>query len=582
MITLTVTSFKGKAAGNAPVSFDELGGTIGRADTNQLVLPDPERTISRIHAQLVFRGGAYALIGRGGNAVLHNGSPLGHGAEVMLAHGDQIVIGNYEIAVSTAPSAAPAVDPFEAAFPSNKPARPAAPAPDLSSPLSTNPVRLTAQPPRPAPRPASRPAASSGFGIPDDWDPFAKDHASDPFGEIHGASNPARAPGAPGPAAPAAAPLALARNSREDSIDALFGLGAPSGADPFAASPLAQAPAAPNTGSSADPMRSLQQPAPPPPRPEADHVSDLNSPWANAPKPSRSPAPGNAPLPGPVLSWDVSSRAVKIGGKPAPAPAGFAPVAPAATVPAARTPAPATVAPPSVAPAPAAQSPAPSHASASGGPEAAAPRPTAEVAGSRDAALLEALCEGLGTPDLRIGALSPELMRQLGQLLRESTKGTVELLAARAALKREVRADVTTILASANNSLKFSPSVEVALQYLLGPKMMGFMPPVESMRDAFDDLKAHQLGVMAGMKAALAGVLERFDPKVVEGKLTANSGLSSLLPSSRKARLWELFQELYQKLATEAEDDFNTLFGAAFLKAYQQYIDQLEGRDPRK
>jgi FHA domain-containing protein len=201
---------------------------------------------------------------------------------------------------------------------------------------------------------------------------------------------------------------------------------------------------------------------------------------------------------------------------------------------------------------------------------------------ARDSELLEALREGLGTPDLRIGALSPELMRQLGQLLRESTKGTVELLAARAALKREVRADVTTILASANNSLKFSPSVDVALQYLLGPRMMGFMPPVESMRDAYDDLKAHQLGVMAGMKAALAGVLERFDPKVVEGKLTAGSALSNLIPSSRKARLWELFQEVYQKLATEAEEDFNTLFGAAFLKAYQQYIDQLEGRDTRK
>ena len=167
-------------------------------------------------------------------------------------------------------------------------------------------------------------------------------------------------------------------------------------------------------------------------------------------------------------------------------------------------------------------------------------------------------------------------------MLRESTKGTVELLAARAALKREVRADVTTILASANNSLKFSPSVEVALQYLLGPRMMGFMPPVESMRDAYDDLKAHQLGVMAGMKAALAGVLERFDPKVVEGKLTAGSALSSLIPSSRKARLWELFQDLYQKLATEAEEDFNTLFGAAFLKAYQQYIDQLDGRETKK
>ena len=37
-------------------------------------------------------------------------------------------------------------------------------------------------------------------------------------------------------------------------------------------------------------------------------------------------------------------------------------------------------------------------------------------------------------------ALTPELMEQIGQLLKEATAGTVELLAARAAFKRELRA----------------------------------------------------------------------------------------------------------------------------------------------
>ena len=49
------------------------------------------------------------------------------------------------------------------------------------------------------------------------------------------------------------------------------------------------------------------------------------------------------------------------------------------------------------------------------------------------------------------------------------------------------------------------------------------------MRDAFDDLRAHQLGVMAGMRAALEGVLQRFDPAQLEGKLTRRSGIGSLL-----------------------------------------------------
>ena len=32
------------------------------------------------------------------------------------------------------------------------------------------------------------------------------------------------------------------------------------------------------------------------------------------------------------------------------------------------------------------------------------------------------------------------------------------------------------------------------------------------MRDAYDDLRAHQFGFLAGMRAALEGMLKRFDP----------------------------------------------------------------------
>ena len=166
-------------------------------------------------------------------------------------------------------------------------------------------------------------------------------------------------------------------------------------------------------------------------------------------------------------------------------------------------------------------------------------------------------------------------MFQLGQLLRESTKGTVELLAARTALKKEVRAEVTVMASSANNVLKFSPTVEFALQHLLGPPTAGFMRPVESMRDAYDDLKVHQLGVMAGMKAALSEVLKRFDPATLEEKLTARGSWSSLIPSNKKARLWELFQELFGQLSREAEEDFDELLGKAFAREYERYVAQL-------
>jgi FHA domain-containing protein len=131
------------------------------------------------------------------------------------------------------------------------------------------------------------------------------------------------------------------------------------------------------------------------------------------------------------------------------------------------------------------------------------------------------------------------------------------------------------IVARENNPLKFSPAVEVALRHLLGAPARGFLPPADAMRDAFDDLRAHQLGVLAGMRSALEGVLERFDPAVLESQLVRRSSLADLIPASRKSRLWELFQQLYGQLSKEAADDFDELFGKAFRRAYEAHIDQL-------
>jgi FHA domain-containing protein len=202
----------------------------------------------------------------------------------------------------------------------------------------------------------------------------------------------------------------------------------------------------------------------------------------------------------------------------------------------------------------------------------AAAAPSADIA-----ALTTALREGLGVPSLPPESLvlTPALMRLLGRLIHEATRGTVDLLVARAALKREIRAEVTMIVTRENNPLKFSPSVEVALGHLLSPPARGFMESDRAMRDAYDDLRAHQFGFLAGMRAALEGILKRFDPATLEAKLTQRSLLSSILPGQRKAQMWEVFTQLYSQISSEASDDFHELFGKEFLRAYNEYIDQL-------
>ncbi len=161
-------------------------------------------------------------------------------------------------------------------------------------------------------------------------------------------------------------------------------------------------------------------------------------------------------------------------------------------------------------------------------------------------------------------------MTVIGGLLRTATAGAIDMLAARAATKLEVQASVTIISAQSNNPLKFLPNAESALQQMLGKRMPGFMRADEAMRDAFDDLRAHEVGVIAGTRAALTEVLGRFDPALLEKRLTRGSLIDSLLPSIQKARLWEIYLEQYAKIRREAEDDFQSVFGRSFLAAYEQ------------
>jgi FHA domain-containing protein len=94
--------------------------------------------------------------------------------------------------------------------------------------------------------------------------------------------------------------------------------------------------------------------------------------------------------------------------------------------------------------------------------------------------------------------------------------GTLQLIAVRASTKHELRAGVTQIQATNNNPLKFSPDAAAGLEALLTPPQRGFLDGVAAMDDAMLDLVGHAIGSVAGMRAAIEGMLERFDPAALE------------------------------------------------------------------
>ncbi|KAF1057318.1 MAG: hypothetical protein GAK39_06261 [Variovorax sp.] len=584
MIQITVVTRQGVPAGpSLSANFGPEGGTIGRADTNTLVLDDPDRTVSRVHAQVLCRDGQYFAIDRGSNPMQCNGVSLGSGKEAALTDGARLVVGSFELVVRVQ-AAAPAPAPAAAAFAIPETimglsGAKSAPAPASAAASSDDPfadlLAGLGSPPAPAPAPGRSPAPSPSSSSSADSllfpDPMATGSRNaqaaqiDPFANLLGpdpASAPAGGLGALDDFSDLGAPPA---HGKAAGIDELFGGAAGGGGiggDPLALSPLADPLLQPNTANDADPLAALQRAAPATPMARSDHLPieqfGFTPPKAITPPPpaavSPPPAPVAAPIPAPRVAPlpelpafdDMTGLPIRISG---PDTAG--------------RPLPPLSAPP---PAPAPRAPAPVAAA-----------PVERIAS--DDELLAAFLRGLGGTHQPPEMLTPGLMERIGSMLRSATEGTLQLLLTRQEFKREVRAEVTMIAAQANNPLKFSPTVEVALAHLLGPGVRGFMPAEAAMRDAFNDLRAHQFGVMVGLRAALAHVIARFEPEELEKKISSKSALDALFAANRKAKLWDQFVALYGGIATEAEDDFHNLFGKAFLEAYEAQMARLKSDD---
>jgi type VI secretion system FHA domain protein len=531
VLLIRAVSFKGRPVDrDISAQFAETGGTIGRGDSSTLVLPDPERFISRTHAAISFQAGGFVITDSATkNPVIVNGRPLGPGGQVRLADGDQIKVGDYALEVTLV-------------------ARPAAPAP----------FPAAAAPPGIAP-----------IGAPKD-DPLAAFAApasiGDPFADLlKPAGPPASRSAAPDPASPwsppsppptpprSPDPLAQLRG-KEPSIDDLFGLREAQKPDIIGPDVMFDRPAGrPATREVVDPLEALGGPPRSiPPATVPDHSPEIFAPYIPPP---------------PRLDPAFEAKTEVVTPRPEDRPA-----------------APGTPPPRTSTPAPAPEISRPAAPPASPGPAPEAPRLAQRpaAAGPTDDALLRAFLQGAGIPDTRLKQLTPETMESVGKLLRETVHGTLDLLRGRGLTKSEMRADVTMIMAADNNPLKFSPSVEAALAHLLAvPPLPGFMPPLRAVKDAYDDLRAHQLGVLAGMRAALEEVLARFAPVELEMRLTDRSVLDSLLPMNRRAKLWDLFVERYEDVASDAREDFNAAFGKAFVRAYEAQVKRLRSESSR-
>lgn len=549
-----VTNKPGHQPVQSRCDFYPPGGTIGRGTDNNLVLPDNDRAISRLQAIVHIAGNGECRITNRGNItrVVLNDIPLERGRQVELQDGDVLGIDEYRIEVS-----------------------------DLI--LDTQPVsRMAANvqaglTPEPTVEPKNDHAPAA---VPTEiWDSLMQEFSiSDSISRNRTkpqdvpAANPFTAPDAPerNPEDPlslldANAPIVAPRSVNTDTLfnddalfkhESIFADATPSTLVPPGGQPVQDAAPAreeldplalfgeTGTGVSQargdDPLGLLSGAVP------LTHADDI------APTPLVEPvddAPPVAPIP-PVTEEPAVTEI----------PPDYVPI---------------TLPTPQTVQRAATQTPK-GRLRIDPVQSAAAPVAGSDSGDVLKGELLDALLEGMGLGDMQpTPQFDRENMRQLGQMLGMFSQGTVALLSSRSILKRGVKADMTMVLDDANNPFKLLPSGKTVLMQMYGNRMPGFMPPRKSVRDALIDLQAHQLGMISGIRAIIAAMLQSFNPELLEEDAKRDGATARLgMLSNRKAALWDYFVRRYGETAGEIDDDFHTLFGEAFLHAYDMEVNQ--------
>jgi type VI secretion system FHA domain protein len=200
---------------------------------------------------------------------------------------------------------------------------------------------------------------------------------------------------------------------------------------------------------------------------------------------------------------------------------------------------------------------------------------TAEAAAANEASVA-ALLEAAGLSGTR---LTPELARDLGHILHVATTGVIDLLQARQRIKDEFRLPATMIQQRANNPLKFSVSARNALHNMFVQRDPGFLDPVAAFDDAFEDIRHHQIAMLAGLRTVLDTLLDSFDPDRLQEEFDRQVEKGALVRVPARLRYWDLYREKIRGMVSDSEATFRKLFGQEFADAYEAQLNRLRARD---
>jgi type VI secretion system FHA domain protein len=204
------------------------------------------------------------------------------------------------------------------------------------------------------------------------------------------------------------------------------------------------------------------------------------------------------------------------------------------------------------------------------------------AAGSRPPAPLPAppgtqldFAQMLSAAGIDAAQIRPEVSEQFGEILRVVVAGLMDVLRARDKIKDEFRLRVTTFKQTDNNPLKFSANIEDALHNLLVKRNPAYLGTVDAFEDAFQDVRHHQMAMLAGLRVAYEAMLAEFDPQKLQDEFDRKVKAGGFFGSG-KPKYWELYRTRFHDMVKDADSSFRHLFGDDFAKAYEDQLARLK------
>ncbi|GAB0115774.1 type VI secretion system-associated FHA domain protein TagH [Acidisoma sp. C75] len=208
-------------------------------------------------------------------------------------------------------------------------------------------------------------------------------------------------------------------------------------------------------------------------------------------------------------------------------------------------------------------------------PERPAPVPPAAEGITAAEAAMAAFLRGAGLDPQSAGLLvngPSETLEELGAAFRAMVHGLRRIMIARASIKGEFRIEQTMIRPSGNNPLKFAANDEDALAAMLNIGRRSDVAAEAAVAEALLDTRLHEVAMMTAMRDAVRDLLAQYDPD----RLMAAAGGRGGLPALRRARAWSSFETHHHQILAALSDDFDSVFGKAFARAYERSMAEAQ------